>query len=361
MWKPSDFLARAVYKGGFWQVVACLFEAAGAGKPALRSLEKALQKNPRQADLHLQASRIYLKMGQVDQAALHCKKAASGLGPGSFLYWLDRASNGGIKPHRWDELEIQEHHQEDFSTKVECSGGDRVSEFNNSGLYLLEMGRYREALACFQQSRELGGNDPAISFNTGLALSKMDRHQEALDFYTEAQSQGFSSPELLNNKGYSLFYLARYEEALVCYEVARQYLPRDLGLLSNMASCYHQMGRVEEAQGCYRSAIKACPHDGTLHNNLGVCLEKMEKVKEALECYRKAVECSPRNCTFLLNLAECLFRLNRLDETYGLVEQILDYEPNHYQAWGLRGEILVEQGKMREAAECYGKALGIAV
>lgn len=361
MRKPKGFIARAFCQVSLWQVMACLFEAAGAGKPALRSLKKALQNNPDQADLHLQASRLYLKMGQVDRATLHCKKAASGLEAGSFLYWLDRASNGGLRPHRWDELEIEDSLVDEKQPVDTLPVVDRVSEFNNSGICLLENGHFREALTCFQQARVLGGEDPEILLNTGLALSKLNRHLEALEYYTQAQSHGFSTPELLNNKGYSFFHLERYEEALVCYELARQYLPHDLGLLSNLASCYHQMGRLEEALGCNRSALKACPQDATLYNNLGICLEKTGEEAEALESYRKAVELSPRNSTFLLNYGQCLLNLSRYEETFDVVEEILAYEPNHYQAWGLRGELLAEQGKMREAAECYGKALGLAV
>ncbi|WP_304540975.1 tetratricopeptide repeat protein [Desulforamulus aquiferis] len=357
MWMPGKLNGKKV---NLWQVVACLLEAAGASKPALRSVEKALQVQPEQADLHLQASRLYLKLGQVDQAALHCKKAALGLGPGSFIYWLDRAANGGIKSSRMDDSEMVFSFAQEKEIIPHAPTNDKTAQFNNSGLCLLENGRYQEALVCFQEALALGGKDPGILHNLGLSLSKLGRHTEALDYYKEVQSLGISSAELLNNKGYSLFYLEHYEEALACYEVARQYLPRDLGLLSNLASCYNYLGRVEEAIGCYRSAIKAFPKDATLHNNLGICLENLGHTEEALESFGKAVELSPGNNTILLNYGHCMLNCGRLDEVYDIVEAILTVEPNNYPAWGLRGEVLAIQGKMGEAARCYGRALGLA-
>ncbi len=342
-----------------FQIIASLFEVAGAGKIALRFLEKALQNQPDRADLHLQASRVFLMLGQIDRAALHCKKAAAGIGTGSFIYWLNRAANGGIKSNLW-EKETFFDHLEDFSTIPEAPAEDKISQFNNSGLCLLENNRFQEALTCFEQAMSLGGQNAAVLFNTGLALSKLGNHQEALEYYSQAQARGFSTPELLNNKGYALFHLYHYDEALSCYEVARQFLPQDLGLLSNLASCYHVLGRVEEAISCYRSVIATCPGDPTLHNNLGICLEKIAAPEEALEHYQQAVDLSPQCSTFSLNYGHCLLSLGRHEDAFAVVSRILEGEPQNHQAWGLRGELLAEQGNMREAAECYGRALGLA-
>ena len=92
-----------------FQIIASLFEVAGAGKTALHFLEKALQNQPNRAELHLQASRIFLMLGQIDRAALHCKKAAAGIGTGSFIYWLNRAANGGIKSNLWEKEAFLDH------------------------------------------------------------------------------------------------------------------------------------------------------------------------------------------------------------------------------------------------------------
>ncbi|MEG6522089.1 tetratricopeptide repeat protein [Desulfotomaculum sp. 1211_IL3151] len=355
----KEILLKTLIRINFFQNLACLYEATGAGKLALRSLEKAIAIDQDNTDLHLQASRIYLKLGQIDQAALHCKKAASGLGPGSFIYWLERSKNRGLKPNHWEQSEILEL-REELPAYYADPTEDQTSEFNNSGLYLLENGRYREALACFKQAMVLDG-DSAILFNTGICLSKLNQHQEALAYYIEAQFKGINSPELLNNKGYSLFHLERYEEALACYEVARQYLPQDITLLSNLASCYRFMKRTSNAIDCYKSAIKAYPNDATLYNNLAICYEDIANPKEALENYEMALKFSPENCTFLLNYCVCLESLGHIQEALHTVMKILDLEPQNYRAWGLRADLLINQGKMKEAAACYEKAFGLAV
>ncbi|ABO50278.1 Tetratricopeptide TPR_2 repeat protein [Desulforamulus reducens MI-1] len=360
MWKPKELIVNTFNKVNFYQILACIFEVAGAGKPALRSIEKALLYSQNKAGLHLRASRLYLKLGQIDQAALHCKKAASGLGPGSFIYWLERANKQGLKTNRRDLPENSES-PEEANLFFEAPMGDKISEFNNSGLCLLGNGRYREALTCFHQAIALGGNDQVILLNTGLALSKLNRHAEALDYYTEVQATGYSSPALLNNKGYSLFHLERYEESLACYEVARQYLPNDLTLLSNLASCYNYLGKVDEAIGCYQSAIKVYPQDATLYNNLGICLENTNRFSDALFNFEKAIDLSPNNCTFLLNYAYCLVNLGRYEDAHNIVSRILKDAPNNYPAWSLRGELLAQQGNMKEATKCYGKALGLGL
>lgn len=356
----KGLILKTLIKINFFQNLACLYEATGAGKLALRSLEKAIAIDQDNTDLHLQVSRIYLKLGQIDQAALHCKKAASGLGPGSFIYWLERSKNRGLKTNHWQQTEISEPPEESPAYSAD-STEDLTSEFNNSGLCLLESGRYREALTCFKQAMVLDGNDPVILFNTGLCLSKLNQHQEALAHYIEAQFKGINSPELLNNKGYSLFHLERYEEALVCYEVARQYLPQDLTLLSNLASCYKFMEKTVNAIDCYKSAIKAYPNDATIYNNLAICYEDMDDPKAALENYQMALQFSPENCTFLLNYSVCLEGLGCTEEALQTVMKVLELEPRNHQAWGLRAELLINQGKMREAAECYEKAFGLAV
>ncbi len=348
MWKVNKCL--------FWRVLACTMETCGAHRLAQRYIEKAIATNPDKQELHIQASRLYLKNGQVDRAALHCKKAAIGVGPGGFFYWLDKASNGFYLTENNGRTECE--HQ--IKDEKLINQKDKAAVLNNSGILLLKQKRYQEALTCFEQAlKSAGKKDPAVFTNIGLAYTKMGFHSKALDYYQQAQNSGFFTLELIIHKGYSLFHLKKYEEALTCYELARQMAPNDNAVLSNLGSCYQALGKYNEAIDCFKIAVSAAPEDAALFNNLALCYEKIGNNDEAHKFYQRAVKLAGDDVIIIINYAAFLGKLGQLENALELCEQALNIAPHNHEAWGVKGNLLMDTGNTEEAAKAFAKALGL--
>lgn len=344
-------------KSKLLQGLASALEVCGAHRLALRYIQKALTNNPDNTDLHMHASRLYLKGGQVDKAALHCKKAAIGVGPGGFLYWINKASNGSYfyPQNKNENLDLQEETPSQRDTLE-----DKAVTFNNSGIYLLQQHRYQEAITCFEQAMKASGIDPVILTNIGLAYTKMKEYPRALEIFERAQALGYSNLELLIHKGYNLFYLNRYEEAVTCFELARQISPEDSAVLCNLGSCYQSMGMFNEAVDCFEIALGITPEDATMYNNLALCFEQLDQLDKAKDNYIKALELSPQDVIIMNNFAACLGRLGEYEKAVQLCDQALILQPNNYETWGVKGNLLIDMGKNSEAGKAFARALGLS-
>ncbi|WP_169726441.1 tetratricopeptide repeat protein [Desulfotruncus alcoholivorax] len=342
--------------------LALILETVGSNKSAIKIVNRALAKDPRNRELNLQASRLNLKGGQVDQAVTHWKKAAGPENIGSFLYWLDKTKKANIVGKETHNNNHKNNNPWDDLAGVVRKWPVKQPVLNDVGLGLLERGYVNEALQIFLQDLKNSKNDSNLLFNTALAYSKLDNHTTALEYYIEAQSAGLNSLELLNNKGYSLFCLNRFEEAQTCYELARGLAPNDYIVLNNLAACYVKTNQLDKAESCFIAAVKNNPGDALLINNLAMCQEIKGKSKEAIRQYEKAysIERDAGNQNKILkNKIHCLIKHNRYEDALDLCELILS-KYDDIEIWGIQADLLNELGRTSEAAASYRKALGLA-
>ena len=66
----------------------------------------------------------------------------------------------------------------------------------------------------------IDGNNIFALNNKGLALSKLGKYPEAIECYEKALAIDGNYSIALNNKGDALFKLGRYPEAIECFEKA---------------------------------------------------------------------------------------------------------------------------------------------
>lgn len=164
--------------------LAVLMEKVGALTRALSMVQLALTYATNKQKLYLQASRLYLKKGQVDQAVLCWKKAAGRENLGIFLYWLNRCQK---KPNRGHQLHTLQWFQQ---PKEQNYGYLHTAMAQNYGLELLEKSSLPEALTAFLQDLRKNKGNAGLYFNIGHTLSKLNRHLEALVYYEKAQNSG---------------------------------------------------------------------------------------------------------------------------------------------------------------------------
>ncbi len=336
--------------------LAVIMEKIGSLTKALSIVKRAITNAPNNQKLYLHASRLYLKKGQVDKAAIYMKKAAGQENLGIFLYCL----NGSYrkKMHTGHQSNTYWWSQQPEGKE---SYGNNTANSNKTGLDLLERDCIHAALTVFLQDLKEDEGDAGLYYNIGYTLSKLNRHIEALKFYEKAQSKGLNNVELLNNKGYSLFMLDRFEEAQTCYELARCLAPLDYTVLNNIAACYIKTNRPDKAVNYYKSAAQSNPGDATLENNLAMCLEANGQKDEAVRHYDLALQCETKEelkKMITLNKIKCFITLQRYQDALVLCDGLPD-EKLDYELWSIRGELLGKLGKNSEAAESYRKAFGL--
>ena len=89
--------------------------------------------------------------------------------------------------------------------------------WNFKGKILTNLGKYKDAIYCFEASLNVNGNTDAY-FGKGLALFYQEKYDEAIRCYDIVLK---TYPDDINTwmgKGAALYYQDRFEEALRCYD-----------------------------------------------------------------------------------------------------------------------------------------------
>jgi len=277
---------------------------------------------------------------------------------------------------------------------VPCSGLELDADRqNNKGLSLYALGRYNEALTCFQQSLklnsssvpvwsnqgvtlgvglgkwdlgllsfekalELNPGDPQAWSNKGMALRSLGQVRESLACYDRALQLNSFFPEALSNKGAALKSLGRSNEAKECLEAALSLDSRSDEAWTNLGVVLGEgLGRWPEAISCYDRALKINSRDKRHWSNKGTALIALRRPEEALECLDLALKIDPRFEVAWMNKGIASNLLELTDEAIRCYCVALEINPNYVKAWSNLGNAYSKVSRTEEAIGCYDRAL----
>ncbi len=228
--------------------------------------------------------------------------------------------------------------------------------WSNKGATLGDLGRYEEMIFCCDHALEIDPKLAAAWCGKGIALGELGRYEEAIACYEHALEIEPRLVEAWSNKGTALGNWGRYHEAITCYERALEIDPTDTGAWYNKGTVLGYLGRCEEEITCYDHALEIDPKDVAAWSNKGVALANLGRYEEAIFCHNHALEINPRFADDWHNKSVALGNLRRYEEAITCCDYALEINPKHPQAWYNKGAMLGNQGHMREALRCFQRA-----
>jgi tetratricopeptide (TPR) repeat protein len=102
-------------------------------------------------------------------------------------------------------------HQRTFVTGMETI-------WNNKGVALDNLGKYQEAIECYDKAIQINHKFPLFLVNRGIALRKLERYDKAILCLDEFIRLNPTASAMWDNKGNLLNIIGRYEEAIECYD-----------------------------------------------------------------------------------------------------------------------------------------------
>ncbi len=94
--------------------------------------------------------------------------------------------------------------------------------WRNKGGALYSLGKYNEAIECYDKSIEIDSNNPVVWNNKGLALNLLGKYNEAIASYDNSIKIDPNDADVWNNKGLALNALGNDNEAKKCYDKSRE-------------------------------------------------------------------------------------------------------------------------------------------
>ncbi|MBD2539846.1 tetratricopeptide repeat protein [Coleofasciculus sp. FACHB-SPT36] len=198
-----------------------------------------------------------------------------------------------------------------------------------------------------------------LLFEEGLKLAEIGKYKEAVAHYQEALGLQPDSDKILYNYGLSLFYLSRYNEAVSCYDKAIKLNPDYSEAWSDRAHALIMLNRGKEALASCEQALQIQPESYQAWYKRGWVLSKLNRRKEAIASCDKALEINPNGYEAWCTRGAVLPLPKRRQEALSNFEKSLEINPAYQRAWYNRGSLLVNLGRNEEALASFEKATTI--
>lgn len=242
------------------------------------------------------------------------------------------------------------------------------------GALCLKSGRAREASDLFQTALAAAGRqgrvpDPSwrIAYAQAVgetgdlvgALSEIARLTKELPGREDVALLHGQLLEKLGRNAQTLQKVGRHEEAIADFTEYLRCRPDDPRAFTALGDSLLALGRTQAAADTF---VKACELDGNFAPALfkaGQTLLQSRRTVDAIPFLRRAHRLAPRNKRVTLSLVRALTALGQTDEAMPLAQEYLDQDPGDPTGHLLVGQINLNNGDLREAAEAAQRALEI--
>jgi tetratricopeptide (TPR) repeat protein len=163
----------------------------------------------------------------------------------------------------------------------------------NRGNALQELGRFADAVACYDRAIGLDREFAGAFSNRGNALRAMGRLEEALTSFERAVALNPSYARAWSNRGLVLLDSNRPAEALASFERALAGDANFADAHSNAGMALYMLGRPGEALARIDHALRLRPAYPEALSNRGSCLKELERFPEALASFAEALRLKP--------------------------------------------------------------------
>jgi glycosyltransferase involved in cell wall biosynthesis len=143
------------------------------------------------------------------------------------------------------------------------------------------MGNAEEALRQFNKACELNPRLGVAWFFSGIALMRLNRYSEALDRFRRAEKNGRATAATAEMIGDAHYSLGEFREAVRCYEKGLRSSSKSPSLESKLGLANIRAGSHDIGLAKIRRAIAQSPSVADLHDRLILALTWLEKLADA--------------------------------------------------------------------------------
>lgn len=184
--------------------------------------------------------------------------------------------------------------------------------------------------------------------------AELKKHEERLEKIKTTFTEGATA----TNEG-------RYDEAIAKFNAVLVDFPGCIDCYNNLGTVYTRQKDWVKAEESYRKALAADANSLDAYNGLSNVFSQQGKMKEAQEmaaeaAKRAATGAGGGNATALYNAAVMAWNANDFAKANELLTQAVKADPKHAEVHFMLGRVLINLGKLGEAATEFETYLKLA-
>ena len=221
----------------------------------------------------------------------------------------------------------------------------------NKGMSYSFLGRFEEAIACFDEAIKINPKDAKLWREKGRAHFQLQENNDALNSFNRALRIDPNLTGVYDVRAEVLRQLGKFDAALESYDRNiqllkilfdqtnnSQYMIQILFTLYEKGATLQGLQMHPEAIECFDNGLEISPKDSMLWLSKAISLHNLTQFDEATECFDNAIELAPK------------------DHEYSLASMVwpsLAKETVTMIAWESKGNILMMQGRSHESGICF--------
>jgi tetratricopeptide (TPR) repeat protein len=216
------------------------------------------------------------------------------------------------------------------------------------------------ALPHIQQAAELAPEDAQILVALARAYRYNGQLGDAEEMYHRSLQANPTSPKIWKEAGQVALASGDNDRAKAWFERACSLLPGDASCIIGSAKTAQQLGETKEALEQARKAYAISPDDPQILIGLGDILAENGSLDKAIQVYDRAMRISEQSSEIRLARSKLLLRADRPHESIADLEQLVDRDPDHHEAWATLANAYTTIGEFEEGLQAAQQAVNIS-
>ncbi|MBW7969429.1 tetratricopeptide repeat protein [Bradyrhizobium sp. BR 10289] len=252
-----------------------------------------------------------------------------------------------------------------YAEALECFNAfDRINPnvaalYQTRGLCLQRLDRFAEAQADFERSIALNPREAETHKNLGALHSRLGRIEQALASLDRALELRPNFSAALDEKARALWTLQLRGEALVVFRQSLAIDPDNADTTRNVALLLLELGRHAEALESFNAAVKLDPESAALYQMRGVCLQEAGRFEEAQVDYERSIALDSSLAETHNNLGALHSRLDRMEQALASIDRALELRPDFASALSNKAVALSRLQLLDEAFAAFHRSLAL--
>jgi protein O-GlcNAc transferase len=197
------------------------------------------------------------------------------------------------------------------------------------GVIHAQRGEWEAANRAADEALKSGKGAGGGYYNLGCLFQNLGRHRDAVACFDSVLRATPNAFEALIHRGLSNLALGEAGPALADCEKSLMLRPQEAGAWLNRGNALAQLLRHEEALASYGRALALRPGDMPTLTARGASLVALARFEQALACFDKILRIDPQNLNAFVNRGRILGRLGRYEEAALAYDKVLALDPKH--------------------------------
>ena len=161
--------------------------------------------------------------------------------------------------------------------------------FLNTGIVLLDLKKYKEAIKYFDEALKLNNKNFELFYSRGISYGNIGDSEKAVLDISAAINLKNNNSDLFFQRGLNYFRSEKYNLAIKDYTHAINIKPKESFYYHNRGLCYEEIKNKNSAEKDFLKSIELNPNDYKSYVSLGILYVEKKDLKRAEEYFNLSV------------------------------------------------------------------------